>query len=62
MAQQISDLTIRKTCNKQYISSHTSSEQNDRLQDPNTSEQLPKSPSITYQEGEKAEKFIHQTL
>ena len=61
MAQQIFDLNIRKTHNKQYILPHTLSEQNDRLQDPNTSEHIPKSASIPFQEGEEAEKFIHQT-
>ena len=62
MPQQISDLNIRKTCNKQYILPHAPSEQNDRLQHPNTLEHISKSPNITSQEGEEAEKFIHQTL
>ena len=62
MAHQISDLHIRKTYNKQYILPYTPSEQTDRLQHPNTSEHIPKFPSITSQEGEEAEKFIHQIL
>ena len=31
-------------------------------EDPNTSEHIPKSTSITSEKGEKAEKFIYQTL
>ena len=62
MGHQISDLNIRKTHNKQYISPYTPSKQNDRLLHPNTSEHIPKSPSITSQEGEEVEKFTHQTL
>ena len=62
MAQQMSHLNIRKTQNKQYILPHTPSEQNDRLQNPTTSEHIPKSPSITSQEGEEAEKCTYQTL
>ena len=62
MPQQISDLNIRKTHNKQYILPHTLSEQNDRLQHPNTSEHMPKSPSIISQEGKEAEKVIHQSF
>ena len=61
MAQQICDLNIRKTCNKQYTLPNTPPEQDDRSQHPITSDHIPKSPSITSQEGEDAEKFIHQT-
>ena len=45
-----------------HILPHIPSEHTDRLQHPNTSEHIPKSPSITSQEGEEDEKFIHQTL
>ena len=57
MAQQISDLNIRKTHNTQYVLSNTPSEQDDRSQHPITSDHIPNSPSITSQEGEEAEKI-----
>ena len=57
MAQQISDLNITKTHNKQYILPNSPSEQNDRSQHPIASDHIPKSPSITSQEGEETEKF-----
>ena len=62
MVQQISDLDIRKIHNKQYILFHTTLEQNDILQHPNTSEHLPKSPSITSQDREEVIKCKHQTF
>ena len=62
MAQQISNLNIRKTHNKQYILPNSPSEQDEISQHPIASDHIPKSHSITSQEGEEAEKSIHQTL
>ena len=55
MAQEISDLNIRKTHNKQYMLPNTPSEQDDRSQDPIMSDH------ITCQDGKEAEKCIHQS-
>ena len=62
MAQQISDVNIRKTQNKQYILPHTLSEQNATLQHHNTSKRMLTSPCITSQDADEAEKVINQTL